>query len=155
VPVRSPWQACLGDRASADCAAALSGLRNPFWIEEQPGGYHTTGWLGAYEPEVSRYAVAVETSADIAAVRFARDRGLRLAVKGTGHDYLGPSRAPRSLLVWTHRMREVTVRDAFVPAGSPAGAAGVPAITVEAGPGGWRPTRRRCRTAATSRAAGA
>jgi hypothetical protein len=133
-PVRSIWQACLGDRASADCAAALSGLRNPYWIEDQPGGYHTVGWLGAYEPVVSTYAVAVETPADIAAaVRFARDRNLRLAIKGTGHDYLGRSRAPGSLLVWTHGMREVTVHDGFVPAGSPADAPGVPAITVEAG----------------------
>jgi hypothetical protein len=132
--VRPPWHACIPDGASADCAAALSGLRNPYWIEEQPGGYHTTGWLGAYEPEVSSYAVAVETSADIAAaVRFSRDRGLRLAVKGTGHDYLGRSRAADSLMIWTHRMREVTVHDGFVPAGSPAGEAGVPAITVGAG----------------------
>jgi len=132
--VRSPWHACMSDSASAGCVVALAGLRNPYWIEDQPGGYHTTGWLGAYEPEVSSYAVAVETSADIAAaVRFARDRGLRLAVKGTGHDYLGRSRAAGSLMIWTHAMREVTVHDDFVPAGSPAGEAGVPAITVGAG----------------------
>jgi hypothetical protein len=80
--VRSPWHACISDSASAACVAALVGLRNPYWIEDQPGGYHTTGRLGAYEPEVSSYAVAVETSADIAAaVRFARDRGLRLVVR--------------------------------------------------------------------------
>jgi FAD/FMN-containing dehydrogenase len=132
--VRPPWHACISDSASAGCAAALSSLRNPYWIEDQPGGYHTTGWLGAYEPEASAYAVAVETSADIAAaVRFARDRDLRLAVKGTGHDYLGRSRAAGSLMIWTHRMREVTVHDGFVPAGSPTGQAGVPAITVGAG----------------------
>jgi FAD/FMN-containing dehydrogenase len=132
--VRSPWRACMSGAASADCAATLAGLRNPYWVEDQPGGYHTTGWLGAYEPEVSSYAVAVETSADIAAaVAFARDRGLRLAVKGTGHDYLGRSRAAGSLMIWTHRMREVTVHDSFMPAGSAAGEAGVPAITVGAG----------------------
>jgi FAD/FMN-containing dehydrogenase len=132
--VRSPWHACISDSASADCAAAMASLRNPYWIEDQPGGYHTTGWLGAYEPEVCSYAVAVETSADIAAaVRFARDRGLRLAVKGTGHDYLGRSRAAGSLMIWTHLMRDVTVHDSFVPAGSPPGEAGVPAITVGAG----------------------
>jgi hypothetical protein len=34
--VRPPWQACLGDSEAADCAAALSGLRNPYWIEDQP-----------------------------------------------------------------------------------------------------------------------
>jgi hypothetical protein len=133
--VRSPVQACLAEGAGADRAAALSRLRNPYWIEDEPGGYHTTGWLGAYEPVCSTCAVAVKTSADIAAaVRFARDRGIRLAVKGTGHDYLGRSRATGSLLVWTHGMREVTVHDAFTLAGAPAGAErGIPAVTVGAG----------------------
>ena len=133
--VRSPWPACLGDSAGADCAAAVCSLRNPYWIEDQPGGYQTAGWLGAYEPELSTYAVAVQTSADIAAaVRFARGRGLRLAVKGTGHDYLGRSRGAGSLLVWTHGMREVTVHDAFTPAGAPSGAQrAIPAVTVAAG----------------------
>jgi hypothetical protein len=133
--VRSPVQACLTDNAGADCAAALSGLRNPYWIQDQPGGYHTGGWLGAYEPCYSTCAVAAQTSADIAAaVRFARERGIRLAVKGTGHDYLGRSRAPGSLLVWTHGMRDVTVHDAFTPAGAPADAGpAIPAVTVGAG----------------------
>jgi hypothetical protein len=36
-------------------------------------------------------------------------------------------------MIWTHPMREVTVHDSFVPAGSPADAAGVPAISVGAG----------------------
>jgi hypothetical protein len=45
----------------------------------------------------------------------------------------GRSRAAGSLVIWTHRMREVTVHDSFVPAGSPVGEAGVPAITVGAG----------------------
>jgi FAD binding domain/Berberine and berberine like len=134
VAVRSPVQACVADGASAACAAALANLRNPFWIEDLPGGYHTTGWLGAYEPQHSTHAVAVQSAADIAAVvRFARDRGVRLAIKGTGHDYLGRSRSPGSLLVWTHAMREITVHDAFRPAGAPPGERGVPAVTVGAG----------------------
>jgi FAD/FMN-containing dehydrogenase len=133
--VESPLQACVADGASADCAAALASLRNPYFISGEPGGYHTTGWLGAYGPHLSPHAVAVETAADIAAaVGFARDRGLRLAIKGTGHDYLGRSRAPGSLLLWTHAMREVTVHDAFTPAGAPAdGEQPVPAVTVGAG----------------------
>jgi FAD/FMN-containing dehydrogenase len=78
--------------------------------------------------------VAAESAADVvAAVNFARAHHLRLVVKGTGHDYLGRSNAPGSLLVWTHRMRQVTTHDAFVPAGCPASEAGVPAVTVGAG----------------------
>jgi hypothetical protein len=131
LPVQLPVQAHL---AGPNRVAALPRLRNPYWIEDEPGGYHTAGWLGAYEPACSTCAVAVETSADIAAaVRFARDRGVRLAIKGTGRDYLGRSRAGGSLLVWTHGMREVTVHDAFTPAGAPAGEDAIPAVTVGAG----------------------
>jgi FAD/FMN-containing dehydrogenase len=129
--VRPPLQACLADGASRECAAALAGLRNPFFIEDEPGAYQTTGWLGAFESRHSPFAVAARTAADIAsAVNFARDRGIRLAVRGTGHDYLGRSCAPDSLLVWTHEMRDITVHDAFTPAG---GGPAVPAVTVAAG----------------------
>jgi FAD/FMN-containing dehydrogenase len=132
--VRSPARACA-DRPDDDRATTLAALRNPFFIEDEPGAYHTTGWLGAYEDTHSPYAVAVQTTADIAAaVRFARDRDLRLAVKGTGHDYLGRSRGPGSLLVWTHGMRDITVHDAFTPAAAPAdGQRAIPAVTVGAG----------------------
>ena len=34
LPVRSPVQACLAEGAGADRAAALSRLRNPYWIED-------------------------------------------------------------------------------------------------------------------------
>jgi len=131
VTVRPPTQACLEDSASHECAAALAGLRNPFFIEDEPGAYHTTGWLGAYESRHSPYAVAARTAGDVAAaVSFARDRGIRLTVRGTGHDYLGRSSAPGSLLVWTHEMRDIAVHDAFTPAG---GGQPVPAVTVAAG----------------------
>ena len=33
-------------------------------------------------------------------LRFARDKELRLAVKNTGHDYLGRSSAPDSFALW-------------------------------------------------------
>jgi len=78
--------------------------------------------------------VAAEDANDVAAaVDFARRHRLRLVIKGTGHDYLGRSSAPDSLLVWTHRMRRVSVHDAFTPRGCPAGQAGTPAVSVEAG----------------------
>src|SRR5262249_10106302 len=96
--VGSPLRPALADGASADCAAALANLRTPSFIPGDPGAYHTTGWLGAYEPHHSAHAVAVETAADIAAVvGFARDRGLRVAIRGTGHGYLGRPRAAGSL----------------------------------------------------------
>ena len=64
------------------------------------------------------YAVAAETTADVAAaVNFARDNNLRLVVKGGGHSYLGTSNAPDLLLIWTRRMQAITLHDAFVPQG--------------------------------------
>src|SRR5262249_57744856 len=80
----------------------------------------------------SAYAVAAESPADVAvAVNFARDHGLRLVVKGTGHDYLGRSNAAGSLLVWTHAMRKIESHDAFVPMGCTR--AGIPAVSLGAG----------------------
>jgi FAD/FMN-containing dehydrogenase len=132
--VGAPLAACLDGREGPECAAALASLRNPWAIEDDPGAFHTTGWHGAHVSEHSPRVVAAESAADIAAaVDFARENGTGLVIKGTGHDYLGRSCAPGALMIWTHRMRDVTVHDAFVPAGSPAGAAGVPAITVGAG----------------------
>jgi FAD/FMN-containing dehydrogenase len=110
----------------------LANMRNPYAIQDDPAGFQTTGWFGAYDSGHSPHAVAAESAADIAAaVTFARDHGIGLVIKGTGHDYLGRSSAPRSLLIWTHRMREIAMHDAFRPAGTDA--PGVPAISVGAG----------------------
>jgi FAD/FMN-containing dehydrogenase len=64
-------------------------------------------------------------------VRFARAQNLRLVVRGGAHNYLGCSTAPDSLMIWTRPMRQVTVHDAFAPAGS--SAAAVPAVSLGAG----------------------
>ena len=66
-------------------------------------------------------------------MNFARDKQVRLVVKGTGHDYLGRSNAADSLLVWTHRMREVTFHPDFRIAGAGTGAPPVTAVSVAAG----------------------
>jgi FAD/FMN-containing dehydrogenase len=134
IQVRSPLAACTTDGGGAACQAALKSLQNPFFNEDEPGATQTTGWLDAWTPSVSPYAVAAESPQDIvAAVNFAREGKVTLVVKGTGHDYLGRSNAQDSLLVWTHRMRTVTSHDAFKIAGGPSGDPGVPAISVGAG----------------------
>src|SRR5713226_8952845 len=131
---QSPLARCREDAAGEACAAALRNSKNPFYLQDQAGGTQSTGWLGAWSAATSAYAVAAEDSGDIvAAVDFARRYGLRLVIKGTGHDYLGRSNAPDSLLVWTHKMRRVSTHDAFLPSGCPATQAGSPAVSVEAG----------------------
>jgi FAD/FMN-containing dehydrogenase len=130
----SPIQPCLVDPDGAQCAALMANLRNPFFLEDHPGAFHTTGWFGAFQPGASRYAVCAETTADIAAaVRVASARNIELVIKATGHDYLGRSSAPDALLIWTHRMRDVEVHDAFVPKGADRDAAPEPAISLGAG----------------------
>lgn len=132
VEVEHPLVACRTDRSGTECAERLEDLHNPFFVDDHPGAFHTTGWLGAFDSVPSRYALAAESATDlVGAVELATERGLPLVVKGTGHDYLGRSSAAGSLSVWTRPMRKVAVHERFVPAG--AQGTGVPAVTVEAG----------------------
>jgi len=120
------------DTHSAACAAALRDARNPYALQDLAGGTESAGWFDAWTATPSTYAVVARDADDVAAgVRFARAHNLRLVIKGTGHDYLGRSSAPDSLLIWTHAMREIAVNDAFVGAGCTA--PGVPAVSVGAG----------------------
>lgn len=117
---------------AAGCTAAMEEIGNPYFIGDQAGGTQVSGWLNAWAPKPSAYAVAAHKPEDVvAAVNFARTHRLRLAVKGGGHSYQGTSSAPDSLLIWTRPMHAITLHDAFVPEGS--GAAPVPAVTIEAG----------------------
>jgi FAD/FMN-containing dehydrogenase len=119
----------LPDLAGPDAKKLLA---NPFYLADQPGLSQSSGWLDAWRAAPSAYAVAAENVADVvAAVRFARAHNLRLVIKGRGHSFFGASNAPDSLLLWTRRMDDVTVHDAFTPAGSTA--APVPAVSCAAG----------------------
>jgi FAD/FMN-containing dehydrogenase len=110
-------------------------FKNPWFLEEQAGATQSTGMYRAWNSTPSGYAVAAESAKDIqAAINFARKHRVRVVVKGTGHDYYGRSCGPRrSLLIWTHNMRQVTVHDSFVPKGAPPGTPGVYAVTTTAG----------------------
>ncbi|KAJ7205651.1 FAD-binding domain-containing protein [Mycena rebaudengoi] len=80
--------------------------------------------------DVPTYAVEATSAADIqAAVKFAATWDLRLAVKASGHDYLGRSTAPNSLLISTAKLTDISVSDAFMVGGQSLG----PAITVGSG----------------------
>lgn len=119
---------------AAACADVSQNLRNPFWIGDQPGGTEVSGWLEAWTPAASAYAVKARDAQDVLqAVSFARTHNLRVAVKGGAHSYLGTSNAPDSLLIWTRAMNEVRLHDAFVPAGCAGEVA--PSAAVSAGAG--------------------
>jgi FAD/FMN-containing dehydrogenase len=94
----------------------------------------TSGWVGAWTSRPSIYAVAARKTEDVvAAVNFARENKLRLAVKGGGHSYLGTSCAADSLLVWTREMNAISLHEAFVGQGCEEVQAAQPAVSVGAG----------------------
>ncbi|KAJ7232746.1 FAD-binding domain-containing protein [Mycena rebaudengoi] len=79
---------------------------------------------------VPLYSVEAKTTEDIqAAVKFASRYNLRLAVKASGHDTLGRSTAPNSLLVRTSNFKNITHTAAFFVGKENMG----PAITVGSG----------------------
>jgi FAD/FMN-containing dehydrogenase len=134
IEVRSLFGECPTSPRGAACLDALEHLRNPYWIGDQPAGTEVSGWLDAWTPAPSAYAVRARNAADVAAaVSFARTHNLRLVVKGGGHSYLGTSNAPDSLLVWTRGMNAVTVHDTFVPRGCEGRFAPVAAVSAGAG----------------------
>ena len=60
--------------------------------------------MGGY----SSYAVNVSNVAQIQlAVNFARNAGLRLVVKNTGHDFNGKSTGAGALGIWTHNLKDI------------------------------------------------
>ena len=117
--VSSPLSACETAPGSSACDAAFASLRNPYFIGGQPGATQTLGWVDAWRSSPSAYAVAARDAQDVAAaVNFARERNLRLVVKGGGHSYLGTSNAPDSLLIWTRHMNEVSLGNDSVTLGA-------------------------------------
>jgi FAD/FMN-containing dehydrogenase len=126
--------ACQADANGAPCLDALKNLKNPYYIGDQPAGTQSSGWLDAWTPAPSAYAVVARDAADVAAaVNFARENNLRLVVKGGGHSYQGTSNAADSLLVWTRKMNKIVLHDGFVGQGCAGVQAPQPAATIEAG----------------------
>ncbi|HSC00992.1 MAG TPA: FAD-binding oxidoreductase [Burkholderiaceae bacterium] len=134
IAVRSPWSACTAPSDEAACTAFFKSLKNPYFLGDEVGLTQTLGWVDAWTSRPSAYAVAARHARDVAAaVNFAREHDLRLVVKGGGHSYQGTSNAPDSLLVWTRRMNDIALHDAFVPHGCEAQAQPTRAVTVGAG----------------------
>jgi FAD/FMN-containing dehydrogenase len=125
---------CATDPASSGCTEVSKNLRNPFYIGDQPGGTQVSGWLDAWTPAPSAYAVRARNAQDVAqAVNFARTHNLRVVVKGGAHSYLGTSNAPDSLLIWTRALTDIRLHEAFVAEGCEGHAAPTPAVSLGAG----------------------
>jgi len=133
ITVCSPLKECA--RSGGQGADALfAKCKNPYFLGDEPGLTQTFGWTDAWTSRASDRAILAETSSDVAAtVDFARREGVRLVIKGGGHSYFGNSNAANSLLVWTKRMRSISLHDDFVGQGCPKNAEPVPAVSVGAG----------------------
>jgi len=76
----------------------------------------------------------VNTQAELsnkAGIRFAQAHNLKVAIKASGHDFLGRSTAKNSLLLWTRNLENITFHDSFEVGGKTLGSA----VTVESGVG--------------------
>jgi FAD/FMN-containing dehydrogenase len=125
---------CVTDAGGAACTDVRQNLRNPFYLGDQPAGTQVSGWLDAWTPAASVYAVRARSAADVAhAVNFARSHNLRVVVKGAAHSYLGTSNAPDSLLIWLRGLDAVQLHDDFVGAGCAGKLAAAPAVSLGAG----------------------
>jgi len=134
IPVEFPLSILKSDPDSAAAKELFKNLHNPYFVGDQPGLTESLGWVDAWTSQPSIYAVAARNAQDIAAaVNFARDNNLRLAIKGGGHSYQGTSNAPDSLLIWTRHMNDITMHDAFVPQGCEHVMQPQPAVTIGAG----------------------
>jgi FAD/FMN-containing dehydrogenase len=134
VEVKSPLSVCRQAADRAACDDLFKKLKNPYFIGDEAALTQTSGWLDAWTSAPSVYAVAASKTEDIvAAVNFAREHRLRLAIKGGGHSYQGTSNAPDSLLIWTRAMNAITMHDAFVAQGCDGRQPPQHAVTVGAG----------------------
>jgi len=82
------------------------------WRSDQIGAmlhenWENTSYSGSYNqgsvPPLGVNATTIEHVQTT--IRFASEKNLRLIIKNTGHDYMGRSTAPGSLLLWLHHMK--------------------------------------------------
>ena len=118
IPVRDEMAACQATLTSDACQADLKQTDDEFFYTNQVGGFMHSGYTADWNisHKLSKFAVAAETEADIqAGVAFAAKHNLRLAVKGTGHDWYGRSGShpgfEGSLLIWTHKRKQLDWHD--------------------------------------------
>ena len=133
IKLQSPFASCTVADSKA-CGDLYDALNNPYFLGDAAGLTQAMGWADAWVSQPSAYAVACQDAHDVAAaINFARKHKLRLVVKGGGHSYQGTSCAPDSLLIWTRKMNQIVMHDAFVGVGCAGKQAPAKAVTVDAG----------------------
>lgn len=152
VAVRPAASVCHQGEFNSKACKSITGLwSDSVWRSAQPGAVQWQNWEAwpenqqtcylespqnstCHQGRISLYSAKVQNAAHVQkAVRFARDHNLRLAIKNTGHDFLGRSSAPESLQILTHDMKSIHLVDDFAPKGAPKGTREGHAMTIGAG----------------------
>ncbi|KAJ5612346.1 hypothetical protein N7510_005540 [Penicillium lagena] len=151
VAVRPVAAVChKGDFDAKACSIVQKEWANSTWRASEPGAVQWENWeawperhQSCYETtprdtecgqgRISLYSAKVQTAHQIVqAVQFASRHNLRLAIKNSGHDFLGRSTAPESLQILTFNMKDIQLVNNFIPKGAKNKGEG-PAVTMAAG----------------------
>lgn len=148
-PAASVCHAAEFDQAA--CKDATNNWSDSTWRAAQPGAGQWENWEAWPERHqtcyiesaqnttcgqgrISLYSAKVQTASHVQkAVRFAITHNLRLAIKNSGHDFLGRSTAPGSLQILTNGMKDIKFVDNFMPVGAPKGKGEGKTVTLSAG----------------------
>jgi len=134
-----------------ECQLAKRMSNESLWLSANPGAVQMANWASLAQRNetcyvgtarsvpcgqgrVSLYSAVVRKAEHVqAAVRFVKDHNIRLAIKNTGHCFLGRSVARDSLQILTHNLKSFDFVDDFKPQGSTNGKGYGSAVTIGAG----------------------
>ncbi|KAL4868327.1 hypothetical protein BDV12DRAFT_209295 [Aspergillus spectabilis] len=140
-----------GGAQSEACQVVQDQWSNSTWRAAQPGAVQYANWeawpernqtcnietpfdQSCGQGRISLYSTLATSASDIQkTVRFAKKHNLRLAIKNSGHCFLGRSTAPESLQILTSGLKDIDIVDDFKIKGAPKGQRGGPAVTIAAG----------------------
>ncbi|KAI0896797.1 FAD-binding domain-containing protein [Annulohypoxylon nitens] len=83
-------------------------VMSPYWLNDSCSPFADSR-LGCTLGNLAVYALEIDSAETAAAgLRFAQENNIRLTVKNTGHDYIGRSNGQGSLVLWTHKLKDMT-----------------------------------------------
>ncbi|KAK6068145.1 FAD binding domain-containing protein [Seiridium cupressi] len=99
--VRDAWT--LGETYHEDAVNIMS----PYWLNDTCSPFSGTS---CKQGNIASYAVEIDGAKTVtAALKFAREKNVRVSIKNTGHDYIGRSNGRGSLALWTHKLKDISV----------------------------------------------
>ncbi|KAK9420439.1 putative FAD-binding domain-containing protein [Seiridium unicorne] len=99
--VRDAWT--LGEAYYEDAVNIMS----PYWLNDTCSPFSGTS---CKQGNIASYAVEIDGAKTVtAALKFAREKNIRVSIKNTGHDYIGRSNGRGSLALWTHKLKDISV----------------------------------------------